>query len=92
MEKNRNRQEKKSRFMGRVIKWNKEKNYGFVSCFEDEESYFCSGKVIGDEPYLDRGTIVDFEIGHGKDSDGKPSSFIRKLLVVEVPEERHTKY
>lgn len=88
----RNNRESRPRFMGYVTNWNSEKGYGFIRCYEDGESYYCSQKVINGEPYLRKGTIVSVFIGHGKDREENPSTYIADLLVVEVPEERHNKY
>lgn len=60
--------------------------------YDDGESYYVSGKVINGEPYLSKRTIVEFEVGHGEDREGNPTSYALNLLVAEVPEERQGKY
>lgn len=44
------------------------------------------------EESLKYGTIVNFEIWNGYDREGNENQFVAKLLVVEVPEERYTRY
>ena len=70
--------------MGYVTRWNK-RGYGFVRCYDDGETYYCSQKVINGEPYLVQGSIVNFQIGHGVDRDGEPMSYAYNLLMVEEP-------
>lgn len=78
-------------YMGYVKMWNREKNYGFVYCYDDEESYFCSQRATNGEPYLERGSIVNFQIGHGVDREGEPTSYAYNLLMVEEPAEKKRK-
>lgn len=89
---NRKKREQRPRYMGYVTMWNRERNYGFVHCYDDGQSYYVSGKVINEEPFLVKKTVVEFEIGHGEDRDGNPTSYALNLLVAEVPEERREKY
>lgn len=76
--------------MGYVTRWNK-RGYGFVRCYDDGETYYCSQKVINGEPYLVPGSIVNFQIGHGVDRDGEPMSYAYNLLMVEEPEKKQKK-
>lgn len=80
--KNYNKRPNKKNYMGYVTRWNK-RGYGFVRCYDDGETYYCSKKVINDEPYLVPGSIVNFQIGHGVDRDGEPMSYAYNLLMVE---------
>lgn len=77
---------------GDILIRNIDASYGFVRCYDDGQSYYVSGKVINEEPFLVKKTVVEFEIGHGEDRDGNPTSYALNLLVAEVPEERREKY
>lgn len=85
-----NKRPNKKNYMGYVTKWNK-RGYGFVRCYDDGETYYCSQKVINGEPYLVQGSIVNFQIGHGVDRDGEPISYAYNLLMVEEPEKKQKK-
>ena len=84
-----NKRPNKKNYMGYVTRWNK-RGYGFVRCYDDGETYYCSKKVINGEPYLE-GSIVNFQIGHGVDRDGEPMSYAYNLLMVEEPEKKQKK-
>lgn len=90
MEDNTRKYPKRPKMMGKVTNYNQERGFGFVRCFEDGESYYINQKMIGDEGYLIPGSIIEFEIWNSKEDETK--KFAAKVLVVEVPEERHTKY
>ena len=78
--------------MGIVIKWNSEKNFGFVKSFETGESYYINRKSLMDEESVEPRTIVNFEVRFGKSETGEEFSIVRNLCVVEVPErKRHQK-
>ena len=74
--------------MGIVIKWNSEKNFGFVKSFETGESYYINRKSLMDEESVEPRTIVNFEVRFGKSETGEEFSLVRNLCVVEVPEKR----
>lgn len=71
------------RHLGNVLKWNKEKQYGFVSSINDGKSYFLHKSQIGQD--VCNGTIVEFEVWHNKDESDKV--FAANVMVVEIPEE-----
>ena len=85
-----NKRPNKKNYMGYVTRCNK-RGYGFVRCYDDGETYYCSQKVINGEPYLVQGSIVNFQIGHGVDRDGEPMSYAYNLLMVEEPEKKQKK-
>ena len=37
------------RFMGKVKKWNSERGFGFIKCFEDGKEYYINSRFIGDK-------------------------------------------
>lgn len=74
--------------MGIVIKWNSEKNFGFVRSFETGESYYINKKSLMDEESVEPRTIVNFEVRLGKSETGEEFTFVRNLCVVEVPEKK----
>ena len=76
--------------MGCVTRWN-ERGYGFVRCFDDGESDYGSKKVINGDPYRVQGSIVNFQIGHGTDRNGEPTSYAFNVLMVEEPESKQKK-
>lgn len=87
MKQNRNNNRPKEiRHFGTVKMWNRERGFGFIIDREDGESYYCSKKVINDEPYLLRGTIVEFGVGHGEDKEGNRTNYAYNVMVVEIPE------
>lgn len=78
------------RYMGEVLNWNKNRNFGFVRCFEDGESYFVHVGQLRDDYELIRGSIIEFEIWTSKNEPNK--KFAAKVLVCVLPEENNTKY
>lgn len=90
MENKKRKYEQRPKMMGKVTKYNKEKGFGFVRCFEDGESYYINQRFVGEELYLVPGSIIEFEIWNSKEDEDK--KFAAKILVVEVPEERHNRY
>ncbi len=76
--------------MGEVLNWNKNRNFGFVRCFEDGESYFVHVGQLRDDYELIRGSIIEFEIWTSKNEPIRNS--LLKFLVCVLPEENNTKY
>lgn len=73
------------RVMGKVIKWNGTKGFGFIKCFEDGQSYFAHVSQCEDGR-LFLGSIVEFGIGTDKQDPDK--HFAMHVQTVEVPEKR----
>ena len=59
------------RYMGKVIRWNKDRKFGFIRCFEDGESYFAHVSQLTDDYELIRGSVVEFEIWTNKQEPDK---------------------
>lgn len=72
------------RFMGKVKKWNSERGFGFIKCFEDGKEYYINSRFIGDEKELIRGSVVEFEIWNARND--KEKKFAAKVIVIELPE------
>lgn len=65
--------------LGKVIKYNKEKGFGFIYSFETKEKYFCHVSQI-DDGVLECGYIVNFQ---GKYNSEKDKKYAMKVQVVE---------
>lgn len=89
-EMNKKKWKPRPRYMGKVIRWNKDRKFGFIRCFEDGESYFAHVSQLTDDYELIRGSIVEFEIWTNKQEPD--IKYAAKILVCEVPEEKHGKY
>ncbi len=76
------------RYMGVVNSWYRDKSYGFIRCYEDGNNYFVHIKQVGEA--LIKGSIVEFEIWTNKREPDK--KFAAKVLICEVPEERHGRH
>lgn len=72
------------RYMGKVTKWDRDRKYGFIECFNDGKSYFAHCTQLTDDYELVRGSIVEFEIWQSK--QGPDKYYAAKILVCEVPE------
>lgn len=72
------------RYMGIVTRWNRDRKFGFIRCYEDGESYFVHAKHLTDDYELPIGSIVEFEIWQSKQ---KPDEYYAaKILICEVPQ------
>lgn len=80
----------RSRYMGRIMSFNRDKGYGFIVSDYDGESYFFHmSQFVDDVP--ERGMIVNFMINTNKET-GK--QYCTNCLVVEYPPDkrRNRKY
>lgn len=53
---------------GRVKLWNAERGFGFITCEDESNDFFCHiRQVEGGYEALDRGDEVEFEVTRGRD-------------------------
>lgn len=84
MKNNRDNKQENTRVMGRVKFYNREKGFGFITCNDDGKDYYVGQKMVGEEGYLTKGSLVEFEVRHGRGND---LTYAANVLVVEVPGE-----
>lgn len=72
------------RYMGRVIKWDKDRKYGFIRCYENGQNYFAHCTQLTEDYELVKGSVVEFEVWQSKQEPDKV--YAAKILVCEVPE------
>lgn len=71
------------RHLGNITKWNREKQFGFVSSINDGKAYFIHRSQLGQD--VCEGAVVEFEVWHDKIEPDRV--FAAKAIVVELPEE-----
>ena len=72
------------RMMGKIYKYNKEKGFGFVRCFDDGKSYFFHAREFMDDT-PENGMTIEFAVVKDFDRENNEREKCVDCLVVNYP-------